>query len=142
MEVGLINLDFVEIGLMTNLTTLGEHVTEYKGLETFKKPAFCSCVTLTSDEMTATCPVTSQPDWYKVSVRYEPSDRCIESKTFKLFVQSFRDKGHFCEALADIILQEVVNATEPLSCVVALSQKSRGGVSIESVSSYRQGTIR
>lgn len=123
---------------LKDTTGLGRKVTTYEGLETFAKPAYCSCVTLTSDEMTAQCPVTEQPDWYIVSVTYEPVSKCIESKSFKLFVQSFKNKGQFCESLADVILQEVVNAVEPIGCTVTLTQKSRGGVSIESISTYRR----
>lgn len=119
------------------LTALGKKVTKYEKLETFPKPAFCSRVIMTSDEMSAVCPVTEQPDWYIVSVEFVPDKLCIESKTFKLFVQSFREKGMFCEALADVILQEVVNAINPLSCNVTLSQKSRGGVTIDSTSTYK-----
>lgn len=124
---------------MNELNALGNRVTKYAGLETFPKPPLCDKVALISDEMTAVCPVTQQPDWYTVRVEYRPTTKCIESKTFKLFIQSFRESGHFCEALATKILEEVVKSVDPLECVVLLVQKARGGVSIESVSSYLKG---
>lgn len=114
--------------------TQGEN--DYKGLETFPKPEYCSIVEMGSDEVTAVCPVTNQPDWYVVRIRYIPREVCIESKSLKLFLQSFRNKGLFAEKFASEILSEVVKAIQPTYCEVKVIQKPRGGVSIESCSSY------
>lgn len=116
---------------------LGNRVTEFRGLETFPNPG-CHTVELTSDEVTANCPVTNQPDWYTVSVRVRDARECIESKTFKLFMHSFRQRGIFCEALAVEIAKTVYDAVKSgeknfPSVSVTVSQKSRGGVSIRAV---------
>lgn len=121
------------------LTVLGRKVTKFEHLETFPKPALCVRVTLVSDEMTAVCPVTEQPDWYTVRFEYEPRQKCVESKTFKLFVQSFRERGQFCEALASHMLTVLVESLDPLFARLTLVQKARGGVSIESVSEHLSG---
>jgi len=115
---------------------LGNKGNEYTGLETFPAPELTSTVVLFSDEVTAVCPVTGQPDWYTVRVTYVPSNKCIESKTFKLFLQTLRQKGMFCEALSTHILREVVNAVLPVSAAVEVVQKPRGGVSIIATAKY------
>ena len=80
--------------------------------------------------MSALCPVTSQPDWYRVQIAYVPRERCIESKSLKLYLQSFRNEGIFCEAFAVRIAGEL---SEALGCPVDVTviQKARGGITIE-----------
>lgn len=117
---------------------LGSKVIEYNGLETFPKPSHTSVVVLVSDEVTAVCPITGQPDWYKVTVEYDPSALCIESKTFKLLLHSLRNQGMFCESLADYILGEVVKYAVPSRAQVTIEQKPRGGVSIVSTSVHEK----
>jgi 7-cyano-7-deazaguanine reductase len=103
----------------------------YAGLETFPNPGV-SRVEMTSDELTAVCPVTGQPDLYTATIAYEPLARCLESKSLKLYLMTFRDQGHFCEALAVKIRDDVAEALElPAERVhVTLVQKARGGITI------------
>jgi 7-cyano-7-deazaguanine reductase len=89
-------------------------------------------VICTSDEVTALCPVTGQPDFYRVEIDYTPLERCIESKSLKLYLQSFREEGTFGEALAVRIADDLFKALEPARVVVAVIQKPRGGIGIES----------
>lgn len=116
------------------LRTLGKSRAKFNGLETFPCPRLVKTVTCITDEVTATCPVTGQPDWYKVTVIYTPQKVCVESKTLKLYLQSFRDQGHFCENFSSIIATDLFNA---LKCHVEVTvlQKPRGGIAIESISS-------
>ena len=103
----------------------------YAGLETFANPGV-SQVELSSDELTAVCPVTGQPDLYLVTIEYRPGPLCLESKSLKLYLSRFRNEGHFCEALAVKIRDDVAEAlelsTEKVS--VTLEQKARGGITI------------
>ncbi len=99
-------------------------------LERFPKPEGVNDVTMKSDEVTALCPVTGQPDQYTVSIRYFPHKFCIESKSLKLKLQSYRQKGVFCEALADELAQHVYDSIKPQFVTVTVVQKPRGGVSI------------
>jgi 7-cyano-7-deazaguanine reductase len=91
---------------------------------------------MTSDELTAVCPVTSQPDLYVVSIEYWPQALCLESKSLKLYLSSFRNEGVFCEALAVRIRDDVADALElPAEKVrVMLEQKARGGITITATS--------
>jgi 7-cyano-7-deazaguanine reductase len=110
---------------------LGKDVREFAGLDTFPCPAGVREVSLTSDEVTALCPVTGQPDWYTISIAYAPRERCVESKSLKLYFQAFRDRGIFGEALAAQVARDVADATAPAWCRVTVRQKARGGITIE-----------
>ena len=105
--------------------------THYAGLETFPNPGV-SHVEMTSDELTALCPVTSQPDLYVATIEYWPGSLCVESKSLKLYLSSYRNQGHFCEALAVRIRDDVAEALElaPDKVRVTLRQKARGGITI------------
>lgn len=116
------------------LKTLGKSRAKFTGLEVFNKPTNCVRVRCVSDEVTANCPVTGQPDWYTVEINYTPKEHCVESKTLKLYLQSFRDNGMFCEAFADRIASDFFKAVKPREVHVTVTQKPRGGVSIVSSS--------
>jgi len=110
---------------------LGTDVREFQGLDTFPAPRGIQGVTLTSDEVTAVCPVTGQPDLYVVQIQYVPRERCVESKSLKLYFRQFRDEGIFAEAFAARIANDVAQAVAPASCEVTVRQKARGGITIE-----------
>jgi 7-cyano-7-deazaguanine reductase len=116
----------------TEFVALGHAGSEhYAGLETFTNPGV-SRVEMTSDELTAVCPVTGQPDLYLATIEYRPGPLCLESKSLKLYLSGFRNEGHFCEALAVKIRDDVSEALElPAEKVsVTLEQKARGGITI------------
>jgi len=103
----------------------------YAGLETFPNPGV-SQVEMTSDELVAVCPITGQPDLYVAVIEYSPDALCLESKSLKLYLNGYRNDGHFCEALAVKIRDDVARALElPGDRVqVTLEQKARGGITI------------
>jgi 7-cyano-7-deazaguanine reductase len=103
----------------------------YVGLETFENPGVTH-VEMTSDELSAVCPITGQPDMYAATIEYEPDALCLESKSLKLYLASYRNEGAFCEALAVKIRDDVGAVLElPSDKVhVTLRQKARGGISI------------
>lgn len=116
----------------TEFVALGHPGSEhFAGLETFPNPGV-SYVEMTSDELVAVCPVTGQPDLYVASIEYSPIERCLESKSLKLYLNSFRNEGAFCEALAVKIRDDVAEAlalgTDDVT--VTLEQKARGGITI------------
>ena len=87
---------------------------------------------MTSDELTAVCPITGQPDLYTATIEYDPKELCLESKSLKLYLMRFRDQGHFCEALAVKIRDDVAETLELAAdgVRVTLVQKARGGITI------------
>ncbi len=112
----------------------------YVGLETFDNPG-CANVSYRSDEVMCKCPITGQPDFYVVTIYLTKTEKCVESKSLKLWFQnvmeaSFKeDFGIFCESLAVHIresVREALDADED-QVTVELNQKSRGGISITAV---------
>ena len=103
----------------------------YAGLATFETPGVAR-VEMTSDELVAVCPITNQPDMYIATIEYEPDRLCLESKSLKLYLASFRNEGAFCEALAVRIRDDVASALGlgPERVTVTLEQKARGGITI------------
>ena len=103
----------------------------YAGLETFPNPGV-SLVELESDELVAVCPITGQADMYVATIEFDPDKLCLESKSLKLYLASFRNQGVFCEALAVRIRDDVAEALELGSerVTVMLVQKARGGITI------------
>ncbi len=107
----------------------------YAGLETFPNPGV-SQVEMTSDELAAVCPITGQPDLYTATIAFRPQELCLESKSLKLYLAGFRNEGHFCEALAVRIRDDVAEALGLAQdrVTVTLEQKARGGITIVAVS--------
>jgi 7-cyano-7-deazaguanine reductase len=103
----------------------------YAGLETFANPGVV-VVEMVSDELTAVCPITAQPDFYTATIVYRPRALCLESKSLKLYLAHFREDGAFCEALAVRIRDDVRTALalEANEVRVTLVQKARGGITI------------
>jgi len=123
MDTGTRTTEFVALGHAGS-----EH---YAGLETFPNPGV-SYVEMTSDELVAVCPVTGQPDLYVAALEYSPKERCLESKSLKLYLNGFRNEGAFCEALAVKIRDDVAEALGlgAGDVTVTLEQKARGGITI------------
>jgi 7-cyano-7-deazaguanine reductase len=115
--------DFIALGKPGN--------EAFAGIETFPNPGVAH-VEMTSDELTAVCPVTGQPDMYLATLEYWPGPLCVESKSLKLYLNSFRDEGHFAEALAVRIRDDAAAALQLTAdkVRVTLRQKSRGGITI------------
>ena len=111
--------------------SLGKEVrAPVRRLEVFPAPAGVDRVTLSSDEVTSLCPVTGQPDFATVTIEYAPDGLCLESKSLKLYLWSFREAGIFCEALASRIAEDISAACRPRWCCVTVIQKPRGGIKI------------
>lgn len=114
--------------------SLGQNTTgPSKELESFPQPAHVTRVAFRSRELTSNCPVTGQPDLYAVEIVYHPAGLCLESKSLKRYLWSFRQESLFAETLADTIAQDVVNATGAAYCRVTLVQNVRGGLELETV---------
>ncbi|MEZ4865682.1 MAG: preQ(1) synthase [Caldilineaceae bacterium] len=104
-----------------------------KELDTFPAPPHVTLVRFTSDELTSFCPVTGQPDFNKVEIEYEPNELCVESKSLKLYLWTFRDDAIFGEGLASTIVQDLSKALDPIYCKVTLIQNIRGGLQMTAV---------
>lgn len=115
-----------------DLTLLGQpHNGPVEHVETFPAPAGCTRVVFSTDEVASLCPVTRQPDLSSVRIDYVPDERCIESKSLKLYLWGFRDRHVFAEALAVEIADEVWASARPKEVHVVVTQHVRGGIVTE-----------
>jgi len=118
---------------LADLTLLGQNTTQpSKTLETFpnRHPKRDYTITLTTDEFTCVCPATGQPDFAKITIRYIPDQRIVESKSLKLYFWSYRNEGVFHEHVTNVILDDLVAALDPRWCQVVAEFSVRGGIAI------------
>ena len=101
-----------------------------KSLETFPNPEPRRVYTIafTCPEFTCLCPRTGQPDFATIMIRYVPEASCVELKSLKLYLWSFRDEGHFHEAVTNRILDDLVKAVRPRRMEVVGDFLVRGGI--------------
>lgn len=103
-------------------------------VECFPAPEGCTSVRFSSDELASVCPVTGQPDLSGVVIEYGPGPSCVESKSLKLYLWSFRDRAVFAEALAAEIAAEIMAAATPHWVRVTVTQRPRGGIELSTTS--------
>jgi 7-cyano-7-deazaguanine reductase len=84
-------------------------------------------------EYTAVCPVTGQPDFGTIVVLYVPDRLCVELKSLKLYIWSFRDEGHYFEQVTNQILDDLVQALAPRQLTVIGRFNVRGGITSQVV---------
>jgi 7-cyano-7-deazaguanine reductase len=111
-----------------------------KDLETFPNPhpERDYTVRIRTPEFTCLCPKTGQPDFAILHLEYVPDQACIELKSWKLYVWSFRDEGAFHEDITNRILNELVTACQPRFMRLRAEFNVRGGAYTDVVAEYRQ----
>jgi 7-cyano-7-deazaguanine reductase len=111
-----------------------------KDLETFPNPSpgrdFAIHMQIT--EFTCLCPKTAQPDFATLFLDYIPDAKCVELKSLKLYVWSFRNEGKFHEAVTNEILDDLVRATEPRFMRLTAKFFVRGGIFTTVVAGHRK----
>lgn len=102
-------------------------------LDTFPNPGV-SVVGFKTKEVTSKCPVTGQPDFATVVIRYIPALVCIESKSLKLYLQSYRNESCFMEQLSKEIYTDLLAVLNPVKLFVEVTCTPRGGLELSAVS--------
>ena len=97
-------------------------------------------ITIRCPEFTSVCPKTGQPDFGMILIEYIPESLCIELKSLKLYMQSFRNKGIFYESLTNEILDDLVAACKPRWMRVTSIFTPRGGISTDICVEYKAQT--
>ena len=99
-------------------------------LETFENPypARDYEITHVAPEFTSVCPKTGHPDFGTLTLRYLPTERCVELKSLKLYYQSFRNHGAFYEAVTNQIADELIRLLEPKELDLVAEWTPRGGL--------------
>jgi len=93
-------------------------------------------ITIRCPEFTSVCPRTGQPDFGEITIEYGPGTSCIELKSLKFYMQSYRDKGIFYESLTNDILDDLSSACEPRWMKVTARFSARGGITTDVVAEY------
>ncbi len=93
-------------------------------------------------EFTCLCPRTGQPDFATFTLTYVPDKTCVELKSLKLYLGSFRDEGHFHEAVTNRILDDLVRATRPRSMRLVGDFHVRGGIHTVVTAEHVRGRSR
>ena len=109
-------------------------------LELFEnpRPGRDYTITIRCPEFTSVCPKTAQPDFGEIIIEYCPDNSCIELKSLKLYMQSYRNKGIFYEALTNDILDDLAGACKPRWMKVTSLFAPRGGITTEVVSEQKR----
>jgi 7-cyano-7-deazaguanine reductase len=110
-----------------------------KQLETFPNPRPERDVEIAMEcpEFTCICPRTGQPDFATIRIRYVPAELCVELKSLKLYLWSYRDEGAFHEAVINRILDDLVQACRPKTMTVVGDFNVRGGIHTTVTAEYK-----
>ena len=127
-----------------NLTLLGNKGVKYDSeynpdiLETFmnKHPQHDYFVKFNCPEFTSLCPITGQPDFATITISYVPDEKMVESKSLKLYLFSFRNRGDFHEDVVNIIMEDLIAKMNPKYIEVWGKFLPRGGISIDPYCNY------
>lgn len=95
-------------------------------------------ITIRCPEFTSLCPRTGQPDFGLILIEYCPASRCIELKSLKFYMQSYRNRGIFYEALTNEILDDLAGLCEPRWMRVTARFRPRGGITTEVAAEYKK----
>lgn len=109
-------------------------------LETFPNPQPDRDYTIRMSvpEFTCLCPRTGQPDFATLEIEYVPDAACVELKSLKLYIWSYRDQGAFHEAVTNLILDDLVRAIAPRFMRITADFNVRGGIYTNVVAEHRR----
>lgn len=126
------------VSLLGNQGTKYDYVYNPGILEAFdnKHPENEYIVTLDCPEFTSLCPVTGQPDFGHILIKYIPRVRMVESKSLKLYLFSFRNRGDFHEDCVNIIMKDLIKLMDPRYIEVIGLFNPRGGIAIKPFANY------
>jgi 7-cyano-7-deazaguanine reductase len=100
-------------------------------LETFPNPARRHYrIHFETDDFTSLCPITGQADFARIEIEYVPDRRCVETKSLKFYLASFRNERAFNEAVTNRILDDFVRACRPRHVLISAQFSARGGIAL------------
>src|SRR5256714_4559962 len=127
----------------SSLTLLGRSETKLPDapsearLETFPNPARRNYhIHFETDDFTCLCPVTGQPDFGRIEIDYVPDRFCVESKSLKFYLASYRNERAFNEAVTNRILDDFVKACSPREATITAQFSARGGIALSVRAEY------
>jgi 7-cyano-7-deazaguanine reductase len=112
-------------------------------LETFPNPTRRNYrIHFETDDFTSVCPITGQPDFARIDIDYVPNRLCVESKSLKFYLASYRNERAFNEAVTNRILDDFVNACGPREVIVTAQFSARGGIALTVRAEYHDAKTR
>jgi len=112
-------------------------------LETFANPTQrLYWIRFESADFTSLCPITGQADFAQIAIEYQPAKRCLETKSLKFYLASYRNERAFNEAVTNRILDDLVRACRPRSMIVKAEFASRGGIALTITAGYPDNLAR
>jgi 7-cyano-7-deazaguanine reductase len=117
-------------------------MSEHPEIELFEnpRPEREYYIKIKCPEFTSVCPRTGQPDFGEIVIEYCPDKFCIELKSLKLYMQSYRNKGIFYEALTNDILDYLSSICMPRNMKITSRFTPRGGITTEVIAEYKTET--
>ena len=114
-------------------------MAENPNIELFEnpRPGREYTITIRCPEFTSLCPITGQPDFGEITIEYCPEESCMELKSLKFYMQSYRNKGIFYEKLTNDILDDLSGACKPRWMKVSSKFTPRGGITTDVVAEYK-----
>lgn len=110
-------------------------------LETFGFQEFTSegehWVIISTPELTSICPFSDHPDFGSVEIRYVPNEKCLELKSFKLYINAFREVKIFHESLTELIFHDFLETVQPKKAKILVDMNVRGNVKTVCEKSYK-----
>ncbi len=118
--------------------------SKIKLLETFSNPnpARDYVIIHTAPEFTSVCPKTGQPDFATIILEYIPDKICIELKSYKFYLQSYRNDGIYFEAVTNKILDDLVKVCKPRYMKITAKFNTRGGISSEIIAEQKRKKLK
>lgn len=113
------------------LSTIREHLKKDAPLESFEFQEISPgehWVSISSPEFTAICPFSDHPDFGTVTIDYVPTDKCLELKSFKLYINAFRDLKIFHESVTEVIFADFIETIKPRKAKIVVDMNVRGNV--------------
>ena len=95
-------------------------------------------ITFDCPELTSLCPVTGQPDFGHIIIKYIPDEKCVESKSLKMYLFAFRNHNTFHEEVVNKVLSDLVAICDPREAVVIGDFRPRGGISLKIEASHKK----
>jgi 7-cyano-7-deazaguanine reductase len=122
------------------LTNNKKMKNKLKLLEVFENsyPERDYTVTHSAPEFTSVCPKTGQPDFATITINYVPDKLCIELKSLKLYLNSYRNDGIYFESVTNKILDDLVEISKPRFMLITASFNVRGGISSVVTAEYKK----
>jgi 7-cyano-7-deazaguanine reductase len=113
-------------------------------LETFDNqfPQRDYSIEIVCPEFTSVCPKTGQPDFGVITLTYTPAAKCVELKSLKFYLQSYRNQGIFYEHVTNTILDDLVDAVAPRQMKVSAAFAARGGITATIDAEFRAESTR